>query len=93
MLVVVGDAGLWSASGCGGTAGILAVVFASIYDGLWCMSSSGSTDGFRIPAYVDAVVYAVPWSPLWCGFDDAIRFQGQPSPMSARCIEPQPMSS
>jgi hypothetical protein len=35
----------------------------------------------------------VPWSPLWCGFDDAMLFKGQPSPMSASCIEPQPMPS
>ena len=92
-LVVVGDAGLWSPSGCGGTdgLGILVVVSASIYAGLWYTSSSGSTDGFRILAYVDDVSDAVPWSPLWSGFDDAILFKGQPSPMSASCIEPQPM--
>ena len=95
MLVVVGDAGLWSPSGCGGTdgLGILAVVSASIYAGLWYTSSSGSTDGFSNPASVDAVADAVPWSPMWCGFDDARMLKGQPSPMSASCIEPQPMSS
>ena len=95
MLVDVGDAGLWSPSGSGGTdgSGILAVVSASIYAGLWSMPSSGSTDGFSIPASIDAVADAVPWSPMWCGFEDAMMFKGQPSPMSASCIEPQPMSS
>ena len=95
MLAAVGDAGLWSTSGCGGTEGlgILAVVSGSIYAGMWYMSSSGSTDGFTSPASVDAVADAVPWSPLCGGFDDAILFKGQPSPMSASCIEPQPMSS
>ena len=92
--VVVADAGLWSPSSCGGTdgLGIIVVVPDSIYAGLWYMSSSGSTDGFTIPASVDDVVDAVPCSPLWCGFDDDILFKGQPSPMSASCIEPQPMS-
>ena len=78
MLVVVGDAGLWSPSGCGGTGGlgIIAVVSASIYAGLWSMSSSGSTDGFSILASVDVVVDAVHWSQMWCGFDDAMPFKG-----------------
>ena len=52
MLVAVGDAGLWSSSGCGGTGGlgILVVVSASMYAGLRSMSRSGSTDGFSIIA-------------------------------------------
>ena len=95
MLVAVGDAGLWSPSGCGGTdgLGILAVVSASIYAGLWSMSRSRSTDAFSMHASVDVFEDVVPWLPMWCGFDDAMLFQGQPSPMSASCIEPQPMSS
>ena len=68
MLAAVGDAGLWSPSGCGGTdgSGILVVVLASIYAGLLSMSSSGSTDGFSIPASVDDVADVVIWSSvLW----------------------------
>ena len=70
MLAAVGDAGLWSPFGCGGTdgSGIIVVVSASIYTGLWPMPSSGSTDGFSIIASVDVVEDAVPWSPMWCGF-------------------------
>ena len=56
--------------------GILDYVSASIYAGLWPPSNSGSTDGFSIPASVDAVEDAVTWSPMWCGFEGAMMFKG-----------------
>ncbi len=73
MLAAVGDAGLWSPSGCGGTdgLGILDVVSASVGAGLWSPSSSGSADDFASLLLLMVLLMSCS-GPVCCGCDDAI---------------------